>query len=161
MATRPDRSDSHLSAEEEARVVEETQAYFEGVAPKRHTKPQRSEFSAQYADALESSEGGHAPEIDRLHDLEADPELICGGTEPGEEFSETEYYKDLNGVGKQHHTTGAGFIRIEEPRVSPLKLGAEDGDHHESCRSNPATNDWIPSAELVVPTSNKPGRSDL
>ncbi|XP_078436430.1 maternal effect embryo arrest 59 isoform X3 [Wolffia australiana] len=131
MATRPDRSDSHLSAEEEARVVEETQAYFEGVAPKRHTKPQRSEFSAQYADALESSEGGHAPEIDRLHDLEADPE------------------------------TGAGFIRIEEPRVSPLKLGAEDGDHHESCRSNPATNDWIPSAELVVPTSNKPGRSDL
>lgn len=76
MATlRPDRSDSHLSPEEEARIAEEARVYFDGVTPKRHTKPQRSEYSAQYADALGSSEGGHIPELDRLHDLEADPEV--------------------------------------------------------------------------------------
>ncbi|CAA7406400.1 unnamed protein product [Spirodela intermedia] len=165
MATlRPDRSDSHLSPEEEARITEEARAYFDGVTPKRHTKPQRSEYSTQYADTLGPSEGGHIPELNRLHDLEADPEkLICQGTEPAEEYAETEYYKDLNCVGKQHHTTGTGFIRVEQPHANPLNLAADDGaaGHHESCRGNPATNDWIPSADLVIPTSHKPGRSDI
>jgi hypothetical protein len=32
--------------------------------------------------------------------------LVLEGGKPGEEFVETEYYKDLGGVGKQHHTVG-------------------------------------------------------
>ncbi|CAA6669443.1 unnamed protein product [Spirodela intermedia] len=190
MATlRPDRSDSHLSPEEEARIAEEARAYFDGVTPKRHTKPQRSEYSTQYADTLGPSEGGHIqsstgsttwrptrsflfcrlsllkncqPILDLVF-IFSEQKLICQGTEPAEEYAETEYYKDLNCVGKQHHTTGTGFIRVEQPHANPLNLAAGDGaaGHHESCRGNPATNDWIPSADLVIPTSHKPGRSDI
>ena len=75
MATRPDRSDFHLSAEEEERIAAETRAFFDGVVPKRHTKPQRSEYSTKYADAFPPSEGDHIPELDRFHNLEADQEV--------------------------------------------------------------------------------------
>lgn len=30
--------------------------------------------------------------------------LVCEGGKAGDEFVETEYYKDLGCVGKQHHT---------------------------------------------------------
>lgn len=30
--------------------------------------------------------------------------LVYGGSKAAEEFNETQYYKDLNGVDKQHHT---------------------------------------------------------
>ena len=32
------------------------------------------------------------------------------GGNVGEEFVETEYYKDLGGVGKQHHTIATAFF---------------------------------------------------
>lgn len=53
--------------------------------------------------------------------------------------------------------TGTGFIRVEQPHDSPLNLPADDGAaaHHESCRGNPATNDWIPSADLVSQSKPK------
>lgn len=54
---RPSRSDAHLSKEEEEKVEEETRDYFDGLAPKRHSKPQRSEYSASYADGVPSSDG--------------------------------------------------------------------------------------------------------
>jgi hypothetical protein len=39
--------------------------------------------------------------------------LVYEGGKVGEEFVETEYYKDLGGVGKQHHTvTTAGSLRF-------------------------------------------------
>lgn len=49
---RPNRSDIHLSREEEAKMEEETREHFENLAPKRHTKPQRSDYSSQYVDAF-------------------------------------------------------------------------------------------------------------
>lgn len=33
--------------------------------------------------------------------------LVCEGGKAGEEFVETEYYRDLGCVGKQHHTVTA------------------------------------------------------
>jgi hypothetical protein len=65
MSTRPDRSDARPSPEAEVRE------YFDGAAPKRHTKPSRSEHSAVYADA-----GGNShPELDKFQELEACTEV--------------------------------------------------------------------------------------
>lgn len=49
---RPNRSDVHLSRDEEAKAEEQTREYFDEMAPKRHSKPQRSEYSSNYVDAL-------------------------------------------------------------------------------------------------------------
>lgn len=76
--TRPNRSDIHLSAEEEATIEAKTRDYFDGVAPQRHTKPQRSEYSAQYVDAFSnahhSSSSSSIPEFMQFQRLENDPQ---------------------------------------------------------------------------------------
>ncbi|XP_074589333.1 uncharacterized protein LOC141845175 [Curcuma longa] len=162
--SRPDRSDSHLPQEEAAKVEAETRNYFEGIAPKRHTKPSRSDYSAVYADALHSSDPDSIPELDKLRHLEADPlKLVCDGQEVEEEYVETEYYKDLNGIDKEHHTTGTGFIKVEMKNTSSFVLGQapDASDLQTPCKGNPATNEWIPSADIIIPGSNKPKRSDI
>ncbi|MQM00208.1 hypothetical protein Taro_032946 [Colocasia esculenta] len=199
MALHPDRSDAHLPPEEAARVARETREYFEGIAPRRHTKPYRSEYSDQYSDAIPVSEQAAIPELGRLRDLEGYQEVInipgwsrpirCGsgvfvsdsasfgvafglfgdvklvseGSEPADEYVETEYYKDLNCVDKLHHTTGTGFIRVEKSNDSSLTLTSTDNTStfQVTCRGNPATNEWIPSPDVVIPTSHKPNRSDV
>ncbi|KAF5446797.1 hypothetical protein F2P56_032398 [Juglans regia] len=106
---RPNRSDVHLPAEEEARLETKTREYFDETAPKRHTKPQRSEYSSKYVDAISSNNKNNnddvIPELVEFQRLENDPQkLVYNGREATEEFVETEYYKDLNDVDKQHHT---------------------------------------------------------
>ncbi|PAN50444.1 hypothetical protein PAHAL_9G520600 [Panicum hallii] len=159
--SRPNRSDAHLSPADEAAREAEVREYFDDAAPKRHTKPSRSEHSAVYADAI-VPDSSH-PELDKFQELEAHTErLVYEGGKVGEEFVETEYYKDLGGVGKQHHTTGTGFIRMDRDKGASFKL-SEDPDaaeRHDSCKGNPATNEWIPSADSVYPASDKPSRSD-
>ncbi|KAK3151140.1 hypothetical protein QOZ80_3AG0242240 [Eleusine coracana subsp. coracana] len=161
MAARPDRSDARLSPEAEAAREAEVRGYFDGAAPKRHTKPSRSDHSAVYADAL-VPDNSH-PELDKFQELEAQTEkLVYEGGKTSEEFVETEYYKDLGCVGKQHHTTGTGFIQMDKSNGGSFELHEDrDGtERHASCKGNPATNEWIPSADTVYPTSDKPGRSD-
>ncbi|XP_072954382.1 uncharacterized protein [Typha angustifolia] len=163
MSQRPNRSDAHLSPEEAARIEAEVRGYFEEVTPKRHTKPSRSEYSDVYSDALPSTDES-IPEFDKLRHLESDPEkLVCDGGEVIEEYVETEYYKDLNCIDKQHHTTGTGFIKVEKPNSSSFDLTtvSYSPTSQVNCRGNPATNDWIPSADMVIPASNKPNRSDI
>ncbi|OEL16383.1 hypothetical protein BAE44_0022602 [Dichanthelium oligosanthes] len=170
--SRPNRSDANLSPEDEEAREAEVREYFDDAAPKRHTKPSRSEHSALYADAL-VPDSSH-PELDKFQELEAHTErLVCEGGKVGEEFLETEYYKDLGGVGKQHHTvtadsdfsissTGTGFIKMDRAQGASFKL-SEDPDtaeRHASCKGNPATNEWIPSTDTVYPASDKPSRSD-
>ncbi|KAK1299624.1 hypothetical protein QJS10_CPB13g00497 [Acorus calamus] len=87
--------------------------------------------------------------------LEADlQQKLSDGTavEVQEEFVETEYYKRLNSIDKQHHTTGKGFIAVEEVADSPkFQIGEVEGikvvEKTTVFKSNPATNDWIPSSE--------------
>ncbi|KAJ1297819.1 hypothetical protein BS78_01G406500 [Paspalum vaginatum] len=164
--SRPNRSDAHLSPEDAATREAEVRGYFDDAAPKRHSKPSRSEHSAVYTDALVPDAGGNShPELDRFQELEVHTErlvLVYEGGKAGEEFVETEYYKDLGDVGKQHHTTGTGFIKMDKAQGASFKL-AEDPDateRHASCKGNPATNEWIPSADTVYPASDKPNRSD-
>lgn len=73
---RPNRSDAHVSVEEEAKQEEETRGYFEGIAPKRHSKPQRSEYSIQYVDALTTNgDQSFNPEYVEFQRLETDPQV--------------------------------------------------------------------------------------
>ncbi|KAJ8747690.1 hypothetical protein K2173_013141 [Erythroxylum novogranatense] len=168
---RPNRSDIHLSVEEEAKIEVETREHFDEIAPKRHTKPQRSEYSANYVDVFPSSNAnalGNSnnpiPEYLEFQRLQNDPfeKLNSNGSEETEEFVETEYYKDLNSIDKQHHTTGTGFIKTENANGKCFSLTPDTvTDSHASCKGNPATNDWIP-APTDMPTfaSDKPNRSE-
>ena len=73
---RPSRSDAHVSVEEEAKQEEETRGYFEEIAPKRHSKPQRSEYSVQYVDALATKDNqSFIPEYVEFQRLETDPQV--------------------------------------------------------------------------------------
>ncbi|TKY47115.1 hypothetical protein E2542_SST29170 [Spatholobus suberectus] len=161
---RPNRSDVHLSAEEEATIEAKTKEYFDGVAPKRHTKPQRSEYSTQYVDAVSTAHDSSIPELLQFQRLESDPQekkLVYDGSRVTEEFVETEYYKDLNSVDKHHHTTGTGFIKVEKSGKSFHIEPEDDTGCHHSCKCNPATNDWVPASSTEVGfNSDKPNRSD-
>ncbi len=163
---RPNRSDIHLSVEEEAIIEAETKQYFDGMAPKRHTKPQRSEYSSQYVDAFSNNNNSsHSiPEILEFQRLQNDPrekKLLYDGNQVTEEFVETEYYKDLNSVDKYHHTTGTGFINVEKSgKCFHIEPDNDSGCHHSS-KCNPATNDWVPATPTEVGfNSEKPDRSD-
>ncbi|KAI9109149.1 hypothetical protein K1719_019772 [Acacia pycnantha] len=162
---RPNRSDVHVTVEEEAQTEAETRQYFDGVAPKRHTKPHRSDYSEKYVDALTGDADEAIPEMLRFQRLENPPNsqnLAFNGNKVTEEFVETEYYKDLNSVDKQHHTTGTGFIKMENADNSFHLDPDTDTAHHPSGKGNPATNDWIPAASNKVGVySDKPNRSDV
>jgi hypothetical protein len=163
--TRPARSDPHLPPEEAARVEAEVRGYFDSVAPRRPAKPPRSDPSEDAA-AEAGAGDGDLPELRKLQDLAAKPQkLVLHGAwdvDGGEEYIETRYYDGLNCIDKQHHTTGTGFIKVDRPNGSPLNVTATgfSSDSYVCCMSNPATNDWIPSSEIVIPASNKPSRSD-
>ncbi|XP_076896783.1 uncharacterized protein LOC143549890 [Bidens hawaiensis] len=162
VSSRPSRSDAHLSREAEAKIEGETRDYFDGVAPKRHTKPQRSEYAAKYVDALNNDQDDAViPEYTEFQHLEQNTEkLVYASHEASDEFVETEYYKDLNGVDKQHHTTGTGFIKVDNGSGFNLVPESEH-EHHASCKGNPATNEWTPArADTASFVSNKPPRSD-
>ncbi|XP_002520440.2 uncharacterized protein LOC8279780 [Ricinus communis] len=160
---RPNRSDIHMTMEEEVRIEAETRDHFDGLAPKRHTKPQRSEYSSQYADA-NPLHPTFTPEFLEFQRLQTDPQKLRhnGKGEAGQEFAETEYYEDLNCIDKQHHTTGTGFIKMENANGKGFTLAPDSVTCcHASCKGNPATNDWIPAAaDTATFASDKPKRSD-
>ncbi|KVI11928.1 hypothetical protein Ccrd_009664 [Cynara cardunculus var. scolymus] len=137
-SNRPSRSDAHLSKEEEAKIEGETRDYFDGLAPRRHTKPQRSEYAAQYIDALPSDGVSH--EYAEFQQLEQNSQkLVYAGNE-----------------------TGTGFINVDNTKGSAFNLSPEsESAHHASCKGNPATNEWTPApADTASSVSNKPHRSE-
>ena len=72
---RPNRSDIHLTRAEEAEIEAKTREYFDGVIPKRHSKPQRSDYSSQYVDDLTPS-ADSIPELLQFQRLEDDPHSL-------------------------------------------------------------------------------------
>ncbi|KAL9256385.1 hypothetical protein AKJ16_DCAP22355 [Drosera capensis] len=148
---RPNRSDIHLTTDEEEKIAEQTKEYFDGLAPKRHTKPQRSEYESRYVDA-DQGDTAPIPELVALQRLENDDhqKLVYSGTEVTEEFVETDYYKDLNCIDKQHHTTGTGFIEVENKGECYHIEPDSDTTHHPHTHGNPATNDWVPAPAFEI-----------
>ena len=75
---RPNRSDIHLSKEEEAKIEAQTRDYFDGIIPKRHTKPQRSDYSSKYVDAFSNNTTNgfnNIPEYIEFQRLENDQQV--------------------------------------------------------------------------------------
>jgi hypothetical protein len=49
--------------------------------------------------------------------------------------------------------TGTGFIKMDKPSADASFHLSDDPDaseRHASCKGNPATNEWIPSADTVT-----------
>ncbi|KAF6137684.1 hypothetical protein GIB67_023618 [Kingdonia uniflora] len=176
IVNKPSRSDDVLDADQQLKITHEIKSHFDSMAPKRSIKPNRSELDSPNQ-LLPSSEEdvNDVPELDKFRLLSSmSPHPICSkesSSEVQEEFVETHYYKELNSIDKQHHTTGSGFIKVME--------GSDDSNKHDlqmqreerrryyeevreiGYKSNPATNDWIPNIEHeVVFVSTKPNRSE-
>ncbi|XP_030532151.1 uncharacterized protein LOC115742166 isoform X2 [Rhodamnia argentea] len=177
MVTKPSRSDEVPDEEEQLKIANQVRAQFDSLAPRRPLKPNRSEPDRSSSSPVDSSGSfEHAiPELDKLRSLQSQsPQGLfaagSGSTDVQGEFVETQYYKELESVDKQHHATGSGFISaIGEGRhngsgydVRYERDGFKSGpDGKPAVRSNPATNDWVPSdASRQDYVSTKPNRSE-
>ncbi|XP_010548440.1 PREDICTED: uncharacterized protein LOC104819864 [Tarenaya hassleriana] len=173
--TKPSRSDEVPDPDQQMEISNRVRSQFESLAPKRPAKPNRSETDPT-ASFCASDNSIDIPELDRLRSLRSQPHGKFMGegdcSEVKDEFVETEYYKNLAAIDKQHHTTGSGFIKVDKEGGGEIKTsgGAEiagDGDafsgrHAAVLKGNPATNDWIPAMEEdpQVFMSSKPSRSE-
>uniref|UniRef100_A0A5B6Z3T7 Maternal effect embryo arrest 59 n=1 Tax=Davidia involucrata TaxID=16924 RepID=A0A5B6Z3T7_DAVIN len=167
--TKPSRSDEVLNADQQLRITNQVRNQFDSMAPKRPTKPNRSESDSPPKTPL-LNEDIPVPEFERFRSLQSQSHAIFSGANNmiQDEFVETQYYKQLDFIDKQHHTTGNGFIKVGSEGFQDgydlrLQTGNENGGHREMVfRTNPATNDWIPNVEddQVVYVSSKPNRSE-
>nr|GLL30955.1 uncharacterized protein LOC109173775 [Ipomoea trifida] len=124
---KPNRSDVHLSAQEEAAMEEATRKHFDALAPNRHSKPQRSDYSSTYTDTYSNGVHGDAeiPELLQFQRLEKDQQ------------------------------TGTGFIEVEGALRNSFKIEPDSpAEFHASCKGNPATNEWIPAPADAVSNSS-------
>ncbi|GAB4846938.1 hypothetical protein Ancab_025949 [Ancistrocladus abbreviatus] len=156
LVNKPSRSDEVLGPDQQLKITEQVRAQIESMVPKRPIKPNRSEPDFAPPPSGTPFVDGIIPELDKFRSLQSQSQAVFS-TENGmvqEDFTETQYYNLLESIDKQHHTTGTGFIKV-------VGEGAENGSHYEfprtadnggernmgfsGYRSNPATNDWIPS----------------
>ncbi|XP_050375778.1 uncharacterized protein LOC126793331 [Argentina anserina] len=168
--TKPSRSDQVLDADEQLRIANQIKAQFDSAAPKRPIKPNRSEPDSP-TPALSVVDQPNIPELHKLRTLQSQSHVIISdegaNTMVQDEFVDTQYYKELNSIDKQHHMTGTGFIRVEREEEGSYDIqltgihGGSIGIVPSGFRSNPATNDWIPKTdEDMVFISSKPNRSE-
>ncbi|KAG8384324.1 hypothetical protein BUALT_Bualt04G0106400 [Buddleja alternifolia] len=152
-ATKPSRSDDVLDAAQQLQIYTQVRAKFDSMAPKRPIKPNRSEPDSISISSPHKDKDIHTPELHNLRSLQYQSQTIIysEATEVDqEEFVETEYYRALDSIDKQHHTTGSGFIKVAVDHKNgdgyDLQLL---GSHRINGRemvfnTNPARNDWIP-----------------
>ncbi|XP_050376110.1 uncharacterized protein LOC126793586 [Argentina anserina] len=168
--TKPSRSDQVLDADEQLRIANQIKAQFDSAAPKRPIKPNRSEPDSP-TPALSVVDQPDIPELHKLRTLQSQSHVIISDEQANtmvqDEFVDTQYYKELNSIDKQHHKTGTGFIRVEREEEGSYDIqligihGGSTGVVQSGFRSNPATNDWIPKTdEDMVFISSKPNRSE-
>ncbi|KAJ8765729.1 hypothetical protein K2173_014851 [Erythroxylum novogranatense] len=171
--TKPSRSDEVLRADQQVQISNQVKAHFDSMAPKRPTKPSRSESDAETLSTISLSIDDQTPipELDKLRFLQSQSTVVVfseGTNIVQDEFVETQYYKQLDSIEKQHHTTGSGFIRMvaeDNENGNGFQLTGGHGSGSSilvsGYRGNPATNDWTPCLEDdQVFVSSKPNRSE-
>ncbi|KAK3221623.1 hypothetical protein Dsin_008648 [Dipteronia sinensis] len=113
--TKPSRSDEILDADQQLMITNQIMSQFESIAPKRPTKPNRSEPDHQSAaannpstDDMSTATKQNIPQLDKLRSLLSQSQVLKYSGDQGamvqEEFVETEYYNELVSIDKQHHT---------------------------------------------------------
>ncbi|XVF17601.1 hypothetical protein REPUB_Repub10bG0137500 [Reevesia pubescens] len=172
---KPSRSDEVLDADQQQQITNQVRAQFDSLAPKRPTKPNRSEpdlATTTTTSNLPLAVDQNIPELDKLRSLQSQSHVkisVGGDTVVHDEFLETQYYREMDSIDKEHHTTGSGFIRVmkEGGEGNEYDIQLENGHgagnvvNRPIFRSNPATNDWIPTLEEdQVFVSSKPNRSE-
>ncbi|CAN8328303.1 unnamed protein product [Cochlearia groenlandica] len=168
---KPSRSDEILDTDQQIKNSNQIRSDFDSLAPKRPTKPTRSEPGPPGSFSVSDKTNDH-PEADKFKSLQSQTHghHILGEGDSStvqDEFLETEYYTNLTSIDKQHHMTGSGFINVVkedggEGAVTTAAAAAEHGGEKAVYRSNPATNEWIPAAEedIASESSVKPNRSE-
>lgn len=173
---KPSRSDEVLDPDQQVQITNQVRALFDSMVPKRPSKPNRSDPDFTPSDPLfpYTVSSTCNPELDKLQSLRSQAVFSCcsNSTVSEDEYLETQYYKELDSIDKHHHTTGSGFIKVvsENEENGCKDVGIERGtvngegysNRHLICKSNPATNDWIPSVDdgQVGYVSSKPDRSE-
>ncbi|KAJ7944477.1 maternal effect embryo arrest 59 [Quillaja saponaria] len=170
--TKPSRSDEVLDEDEQLRIANQIRDQFDSLAPKRAVKPNRSEpYTSTPPNPVDSTAvAQNIPELDKLQSLQSESHALLsaeGYKDVQDEFVETQYYKELGSVDKQHHTTGTGFIKMMTEKGEDgygIQLqrshGGIGGAGYPAFKSNPATNDWVPNINEQVFISSKPNRSE-
>lgn len=69
--TKPSRSDEVLDAVEQVRIANRVRAQIDSMAPKRPTKPNRSEPDSIAPTNDQSAANGNIPELDKLRSLQS------------------------------------------------------------------------------------------
>ena len=115
--TKPSRSDEVLDADQQQQIANQVRAQFDSLAPKRPTKPNRSEpdLATNTSSLTPAVDQVTIPELDKLRSLQSQSHVkisVGGDGLVPDDFVETQYYKEMNSINKEHHTTGNGFIRV-------------------------------------------------
>lgn len=74
-ATKPSRSDDVLDENEQARIANQVKAQFDAIAPKRPTKPNRSESDSTAPPAPPSDQDVPLPEFEKLRSLQSQSQV--------------------------------------------------------------------------------------
>ncbi|EXC01501.1 hypothetical protein L484_022079 [Morus notabilis] len=148
---RPIGSGIHLEIEGEEKIEEETTYYFDGITPKRHAKPQRSEYSSKDVDALPNTLDDFIPEFSLFQSLEkVDPQkqLVNKGSKAEEELEEMNDYTNYNSFDEQHLHHKTDNTSDESCNSGSTSVTNYD----ESSKRDPAIDDTMfPIPESVNP----------
>ncbi|KAL8245849.1 hypothetical protein R6Q59_007065 [Mikania micrantha] len=170
---KPSRSDEIIDPDQQLKLSQQVRSHFDSLLPKRPQKPNRSDPDYVSPESLYDQSGAAIPELIKFQSLISQSQGIVSDDNPPmeEEFVETGYYKELVSIDKEHHTTGNGFIKVATEKHGDdglydlrLQIGSYGGYRDQVFKSNPATNDWIPSSgdyfDQDEYVSWKPNRSE-
>lgn len=157
--SKPCRSDAYSSPEEIAANQANAKAFLDSLTPNRPDKPCRSE--TEDGTTRDFHVPDSIPELNVLKKMnEEDHTLPLETSQVIEDHTTTQYYDNIY-VGPEHVTIGTGFIPMKNVQAAPILTSDCHTACASTCTSNPATNEWSPSASQVELVSSKPARSDL
>lgn len=167
-AGKPNRSEEQGALEDQEQHAQEARAYLEANAPKRQLKPARSDAAEMLSNMTHEEHTDNTvfdpPEHAKYLKLVANgvPLETLGSGDMNEDYTESDYYKQMAAVDKVHHTTGTGFIKMgKTPEGFHLDSHPRGSDGLRPRHSgNPAMNDWEPAPNTVMSASSKPLRSE-
>ncbi|XVF17595.1 hypothetical protein REPUB_Repub10bG0137100 [Reevesia pubescens] len=121
--TQPSRSDEVLDADQQQQITNQVRAQFDSLAPKRPTKPNRSEpdlATTTTTSNLPPVVNQNIPEFDKLRSLQSQSHVkisVGGDTVVHDEFLETQYYREMDSIDKEHHTVVVFDLLISDSVV--------------------------------------------
>ncbi|KAM0010475.1 hypothetical protein Hdeb2414_s0075g00776271 [Helianthus debilis subsp. tardiflorus] len=157
VTVKPSRSDDIIDPHQQLQISEQVRSHFDSILPKRPPKPNRSD--PVESGSLSDEPVTTIPELIKFQSLISQSQGIVsdGNVTVEEEFVETGCYKEL---------TGNGFIKVAREEHGDddglYDLQVQTGRYEDQVvKSNPATNDWIPSSgDQDEYVSSKPNRSE-